>query len=201
LKIARSVCGARGRFVLAMGVWLCGANAGAQAPEPAEPPLAADAAQFEEALQRETERTWQPFGVARARISYPLVASTGVGVLLGERSREIDCAMQCELNGWLASVDVGVGGAQFNLGPAYLIGELGDNKFFLTRRYMGYAVRASVLRTWGDTWRRPDREWHIGLEGEFTVVSLNLTLGFYRRIGDENARRPWLVSGGIGWGF
>ena len=66
---------------------------------------------------------------------------------------------------------------------------------------MGYAVRASVLRTWGDTWRRPDREWHVGLEGEFTVVSLNLTLGFYRRIGDENARRPWLVSGGIGWGF
>lgn len=201
MKIARSVCGARARLFLAVGVWLCGANADAQAPEPAEPPLAADAASFEEALQRETERTWQAFGVARARISYPLVASTGAGVLLGERSREIDCAMQCELSGWLASVDAGVGGAQFNLGPAYLIGELGDNKFFLTRRYMGYAVRASVLRTWGDTWRRPDREWHVGLEGEFTVVSLNLTLGFYRRIGDENARRPWLVSGGIGWGF
>ena len=80
MKIARSVCGARARLFLAVGVWLCGANADAQAPEPAEPPLAADAASFEEALQRETERTWQAFGVARARISYPLGASTGAGV-------------------------------------------------------------------------------------------------------------------------
>ncbi len=203
MQIARRVCSARAGIALAAGVWLCGAAANAQAPEPAAAPtpLAADAVPFEDALQRETERAHQAFGVARARISYPLIASAGVGVLFGERSREIDCAMQCELTGWLASADAGVGGAQFNLGPAYLIGELGDNTFFLTRRYMGYAVRASVLRTWGDTPLRPDHEWHVGFEGEFTVVSLNLTLGFYRRIGDDHAGQPWLVTGGIGWGF
>jgi len=152
-------------------------------------------------LVRETEREHQLFGLARARVSYPILASVGLGMLIGERSKAYDCTIQCEVNGWLASVEAGAGGVVFNLGPAYLIGELGDNKYFLSRRYMGYAVRGSVLRTWGETAYRPDREWHLGIEGEFTVVSLNLSLGVYRRIGDNGQGQPWLVSGGIGWGF
>ena len=122
-------------------------------------------------------------------------------MLIGERSKGYDCTIQCEVEGWLASVEAGAGGAVFNLGPAYLIGELGDNKYFLSRRYMGYAVRGSVMRTWGETAYRPDREWLAGVEGEFTVVSLNLTLGLYRRVGSHGRGEPWLVSGGIGWGF
>jgi hypothetical protein len=152
-------------------------------------------------LRRETEREHQLFGLARARLSYPMVASVGLGMLIGERSKAYDCTIQCEVDGWLASVEAGAGGVVFNLGPAYLIGELGDNKYFLSRRYMGYAVRGSVMRTWGETAYRPDREWHAGIEGEFTVVSLNLTLGVYRRIGSHGHGEPWLFSGGIGWGF
>lgn len=152
-------------------------------------------------IQREGERARQSFGVARARLSYPQLASAGFGVLVADRSREIDCVTQCELTGWLASAEAGVGGAQFDFGPAYLIAELGDNRFFLSRRYMGYAVRASVMRTWGETPRRKDNEWLGGLEGEFTIVSLNLTLGVYRRIDGRDAGEPWLISGGIGWGF
>jgi hypothetical protein len=152
-------------------------------------------------LHRETEREHQLFGLARARVSYPMLASIGLGMLIGERSKAYDCTIQCEVDGWLASVEAGAGGVVFNLGPAFLIGELGDNKYFLSRRYMGYAVRGSVMRTWGETAYRPDREWHAGIEGEFTVVSLNLTLGVYRRIGSHGEGEPWLVSGGIGWGF
>jgi hypothetical protein len=152
-------------------------------------------------LLRETEREHKLFGLARARLSYPMLASVGLGMLIGEHSKAYDCTIQCEVDGWLASVEAGAGGAVFNLGPAYLIGELGDNKYFLSRRYMGYAVRGSVMRTWGETAYRPDREWHAGIEGEFTVVSLNLTLGVYRRIGSHGHGEPWLVSGGIGWGF
>jgi hypothetical protein len=122
-------------------------------------------------------------------------------MLIGERSKAYDCTIQCEVDGWLASVEAGAGGAVWSLGPAYLIGELGDNKYFLSRRYMGYSVRGSVMRTWGDTPYRPDREWLAGVEGQFTVVSLNLSLGVYRRIGHHGAGEPWLFSGGIGWGF
>ena len=164
----------------------------------------ADAARrtaVDQELRRETEREHQLFGIARARLSYPQLASVGLGMLIGERSKAYDCTIQCEVHGWLASVEAGAGGAVFNLGPAYLIGELGDNKYFLSRRYMGYAVRGSVMRTWGETPYRPDGEWHAGVEGEFTVVSLNLTLGVYRRIGHHGGGEPWLFSGGIGWGF
>jgi hypothetical protein len=157
--------------------------------------------QIERELRRETERQHQLFGLARARLSYPLIASVGLGMLIGERSKAYDCTIQCEVDGWLASVEAGAGGVAWSLGPAYLIGELGDNKYFLSRRYMGYSVRGSVMRTWGYTPYRPDREWHAGVEGQFTVVSLNLTLGVYRRIGEHGNGEPWLVSGGIGWGF
>jgi hypothetical protein len=175
------------------------------ATPPATPAATPDDAQrmqeIDQELERETEKQHQLFGLARARISYPLIASVGLGMLIGERSKAYDCTIQCEVNGWLASVEAGEGGVVWGLGPAYLIGELGNNKYFLSRRYMGYSVRGSVMRTWGETPYRPDHEWHAGIEGQFTVVSLNLSLGVYRRIGDHGAGEPWLVSGGIGWGF
>ncbi len=189
---------------LALSFWLLAAGLHAQASgaSPATPDSAADRlTAIDHELRRETEREHQLFGMARARVSYPQLASVGLGMLIGERSKAYDCTIQCEVDGWLASVEAGVGGAVFNLGPAYLIGELGDNKYFLSRRYMGYAVRGSVMRTWGESPYRRDREWHAGVEGEFTVVSLNLTLGLYRRIGQHDRGEPWLVSGGIGWGF
>jgi hypothetical protein len=183
---------------------LCAAAAVAQDSAPA-PPASADESDrldaIDRELRRETERQHQLFGLARARLSYPMVASVGLGMLIGERSKAYDCTIQCEVDGWLASVEAGAGGVVWSLGPAYLIAELGDNKYFLSRRYMGYSVRGSVMRTWGETAYRPDREWHAGVEGQFTVVSLNLTLGVYRRIGHHGSGEPWLVSGGIGWGF
>ncbi len=187
-----------------MLLWLLAAGASAQLA--GEPPAAPESGRerlsaIDEELRRETEREHQLFGVARARVSYPQLASVGLGMLIGERSKAYDCKIQCEVDGWLASVEAGAGGAVFNLGPAYLIGELGDNRYFLSRRYMGYAVRGSVMRTWGKTPYRHDREWLAGVEGEFTVVSLNLTLGIYRRIGQQGLDEPWLISGGIGWGF
>ena len=180
--------------------------ASAVAQEAAEQPPASDGDPgridaIDRELRRETERQHQLFGLARARVSYPLIASVGLGMLIGERSKAYDCTIQCEVEGWLANVEAGAGGVAWGLGPAYLIGELGDNKYFLSRRYMGYSVRGSVMRTWGRTAYRPDREWLAGVEGQFTVVSLNLTLGVYRRVGHESAGDPWLVSGGIGWGF
>ena len=159
-----------------------------------------DSTGVEAELEREKEREIEVLGVARTRLVYPLIASAGFGVLVASRSREIDCVTQCELTGWLASGEAGVGGAQLNLGPAFLIAELGDNRFLTSRRYMGYALRGSVMRTWGGYTGRPEREWLGGVEGEFTIVSLNLTLGVYRRIGGPDGD-PWLVSGGIGWGF
>ena len=124
-------------------------------PEAATPLADEQADAIDRELRRETEREHQLFGVARVRASYPLLASVGLGMLIGERSRAYDCTIQCEVHGWLASAEAGAGGAVWSLGPAYLIGELGNNKYFLSRRYMGYAVRGSVLRTWGR--RRFDR--------------------------------------------
>jgi hypothetical protein len=180
---------------------LFAAIAAAHAQDAPRDPSTLTREEIEAELRRETEREHQLFGLARARVSYPQLASVGLGMLIGEHSRAYDCTIQCEVDGWLASVEAGAGGAVFSLGPAHLIGELGDNKYFLSRRYMGYSVRGSVMRTWGETPRRADREWLAGLEGQFTVVSLNLTLGFYRRITDHREGSPWLVSGGIGWGF
>lgn len=193
---------ARGLLALCVAL-AAGAHASESADAPPAPTRPPDAARdaLDAELRRETEREHELFGLARARLSYPQLASVGLGMLIGERSKAYDCTIQCEVDGWLASVEAGAGGAVFNLGPAYLIGELGDNRYFLSRRYMGYAVRGSVMRTWGETPYRPDREWLAGVEGEFTVVSLNLTLGVYRRIGEHGHGEPWLVSGGIGWGF
>jgi hypothetical protein len=179
------------------------ASAAAGEEEEADAPQSAasgSSADVQAELEREKQREVEVLGVARTRLTYPLIASAGFGVLVASRSREIDCVTQCELTGWLASGEAGVGGAEVNFGPAFLIAELGDNRFLTSRRYMGYALRASAMRTWGGYTGRPEREWLGGVEGEFTIVSLNLSLGVYRRIGGPDGD-PWLVAGGIGWGF
>lgn len=191
------------RALLAVLVSLASAGAAAQDEATTDTPesvASADAAVVQAELEREKEREIEVLGVARTRLTYPLMASAGFGVLVASRSREIDCVTQCELTGWLASGEAGIGGAEVNLGPAFLIAELGDNRFLTSRRYMGYALRGSVMRTWGGYTGRPKREWLGGVEGEFTIVSLNLSLGVYRRIGGPDGD-PWLVAGGIGWGF
>jgi hypothetical protein len=189
-----------------MAAALCAwAACGAHAEEPEQPALEPDAASDEpavhEVLEDEEVRATQWFGVERVRASYPLLASVGVGVGYADRREAFDCTSTCELQGWLGSIEAGAGGGQLDFGPVFMIGELGDNSFFLSRRYLAYALKASLLRTWGETPKRPDHELFGGVEAEFMVVSLNLSLGVYRRIGDETSREPWLVAGGIGWGF
>jgi hypothetical protein len=191
----------RGGWFAAVALAALGSGAQSSEPPPTEPPAVSAPQDVEGELAREQHRTRQSFGVARARFSYPLIASTGFGLLLAQRSQEIDCVTQCEMTAWYGSAEAGVGGAALSFGPAFMIAELGDNDFFLSRRYMGYALRGSVIRTWGGYTGRPEHEWLGGVEGEFTIVSLNLTLGVYHRFSGRDEGTPWLVGGGVGWGF
>jgi len=64
----------------------------------------------------------------------------------------------------------------------------------------GFGAKALVMRTWGDSPLTPQDQTLAGVEGEFTVARVNFSLGILRSLADDRDD-PWVVTGGIGWGF
>ncbi len=65
---------------------------------------------------------------------------------------------------------------------------------------MGFAVKAALLRTWGNATLDPPGQTFAGVEGAFTVTRVNFSLGLFGRLSDRGDR-DWLATAGIGWGF
>ena len=66
---------------------------------------------------------------------------------------------------------------------------------------MGFGIKGALLRTWGDaSFDRAD-ETFLGTEADFTVTQVNFRLGIFRSVSADPDEDPWMVTGGIGWGF
>ena len=151
-------------------------------------------------LEEEGDTRRRVVGLLRFRASYPQKISAGLGWMLTRLPASYDCRTVCDLQGPAFQIEPGLAGIQLSAGYAHLIGEKKRSRHFLKAVYVGYGGKAVLLRTYGDSPLEPSGQILIGAEGDFTVASLNLSLGVLRSLSDER-ERDWIATFGLGWGF
>jgi hypothetical protein len=111
------------------------------------------------------------------------------------------CRTVCDQRGPLVQLEAGLGGVQLAAGYAVVVGERRRNERYLSAVYVGFGAKGVVLRTWGDSPLDPQHQTLAGVEGDFTITSVNFSLGLMRGVSPEAADPRWVVSWGLGWGF
>lgn len=151
-------------------------------------------------IEEDHDLELRTFTLGRVRASYPQRVSVAAGALWTRQPVSYDCTTVCEMRGWVLEVEPGLSGAQISAGYAVAATETGRHRRFLSRVYRAYGVRAAILRTWDGAGLSPEDQTLLGLEGEFTVIGVSLSLGAFHRIG-AGGSAEWVVGGGLGWGF
>jgi hypothetical protein len=140
-------------------------------------------------------------GLVRAQFGYPAQASLAFGVLVTKMPENFDCKTTCLFRGATVQGSAGTGAGEIAVGYGSLVGETGRGSWLLRRVYIGYGIRAALVRTWGMSNLYPHGVTFWGLEGAFTVSQLSLTLGVFRPTSPLDDGHSWRIFGGAGWGF
>jgi len=72
---------------------------------------------------------------------------------------------------------------------------------FVTKPHIGIGVYGLLLSTWGEPIHEPTGATFLGGEFEFTIVQVNFRLAALAQVDGPSRDDPWLLAGGIGWGF
>jgi len=160
-----------------------------------------DAAAARERLAAEDEdRRRFALGLPGLHISYPILVSASLAVMLTSQPESYDCRTPCDFRGPFVELEPGLGGGKLSVGWARVTGKTNRNGSLLKAAFAGAAYKATVLRTWGDRGNVEGGRTYAGLEFGLPIVQLNLGLGLLYRVdgGDDG---QWMVVGGAGWGF
>ena len=186
-------------------VLICLALSSMTSPAAAADPVAGEDRQAQEKAMREVEeelntleRRW--YGLMRFRWSYPQKFSAGLGAVVVQQPRDLDCAVSCMLYGWHFGIEPGLYGIQGSVGWGKLVGETGRSRRFIHTVSYGWAVRGVVMRTWGESPLTPQSQTLVGLEADYNVLRVNLSVGVMRSLSSE-AFHDWVFTAGIGWGY
>jgi len=172
------------------------------AAEPQERPATDAADDFtSRILDEEQDTELRVVGVSRARLSFPQRVSAGIGVIFSRQPTIYDCSTVCEFRGLFVQAEPGYSGGQLSVGYADIMGEKGDREHFLTKVYLAWGVKASLLKTWNGADLTPSDQTLLGVEGDFTVIRVNFSLGVFKHVGSGDPDEPWVLTGGVGWGF
>jgi hypothetical protein len=152
-------------------------------------------------LKEERDSVLRIVGLGRLRVSHPQRTSVAVGAMLARQPTTYDCTAVCEYKGLYLQAEPGYSGGRISAGYAVLMGEKGNNERFLSKVYMGYGVKGALLRTWNSAALTPSDQTLLGIEGDFTIIGVNFSVGLFRHVGAGDPDDPWVLSGGIGWGF
>lgn len=149
----------------------------------------------------EQERELRIVGLTRFRASFPQRLSGSVGAMFVRQPVSYDCHTVCRFRGLIVQAEPGYSGGQLSIGYADLTGETGHRRRFLTKYFLGYGIKAALLRTWNGADLTPSDQTLAGVEGEYSVIGINFSLGLFHHVGSGDPSDPWLVTGGVGWGF
>ncbi len=152
-------------------------------------------------VAEERDDEWRVMGFSRLRASVPRRLSAGVGAIFSRQPRSYDCHAVCDFKGWFIGAEPGYSGGQLSVGFADVKGHTGAREHFIRRVYLAYGVRVALLKTWNGADLTPTNQTLAGIEGDFTVIGINFSLGAFRHVGSGDPRQRWIVSGGLGWGF
>ena len=140
-------------------------------------------------------------GLLRAHVDYPAKFSVGFGLIAARMPANYTCHTSCYFHGLTVQGAAGLGAGEFSIGYGSVIGETGRGDWLLRRVYLGYGVRAAVVRTWGESTVDPQGATYLGVEGAATIAQFGLRLGVFRREGSVRGQPDWRVFGGAGWSF
>jgi len=130
---------------------------------------------------------------------HPSGPSGSLALMLARLEPNADCATLCSLLGPYAQLDGGLAGGRLSIGYGQVLGELRRGRL-LTHAYLGFGVKATLLRTWGDPAGAPPATTYFGGTMEVAIAKVNLELGALRRIQGRRDDR-WLFTWGLGVGF
>ena len=170
----------------------------------AEPATNSKISEQDKALQQvrdeldDVEHRW--YAITRLRWGYPLRFSAGFGAILTEQPSDTDCATGCMVRGLHFEGEQGEYGIQGSVGWGRLVGETGRTKRWLHTVNWGWAVRAAVLRTWRYGPLGPTDQTLVGVEGNLSIVRLNMSAGLMRSL-TSATDDDWVLTGAIGIGF
>ena len=166
-----------------------------------EPSPAVDGSEMKErVIAEERDRRRRALGLLGFQLTYPQVVAASLGVMATSQPSTYDCSTVCDFWGPFAQLEPGLGGGKLSVGWGRAIASTGRGEKFLTNAYLALAGKATVLRTWGDIYSVESGRTFAGAELDFSVARVNFGLGLLYRISD-GTDSPWLVTGGIGWGF
>jgi hypothetical protein len=151
-------------------------------------------------IAEERDRRRMALGLIGIQLTTPQVVAISLGVMATSQPRTYDCRMVCDFWGPFAQIEPGLAGGKLSAGWGRAMGSTGRRDHFLSRVYLALAVKATVLRTWGDYGPQEPGRTFAGAELEFSVARVNFGLGLLYRVDDTNDS-PWLITAGIGWGF
>jgi len=158
--------------------------------------------QIERAVQQEkADLESRTVGLLRVRGGQPLRLSGGFGWMRSKQPVGWDCRTVCDHHGPLIQLEPGLSGVQLAAGWGHLIGETRRGTTFLKAVYFGYGARAVVMRSYGDSPLDPERQTLVGAEGDFTIASVNFSLGVLHRVSPGGSEDRWVLGWGLGWGF
>lgn len=155
----------------------------------------------ERVRERDSLQETRVVGIGRVRVSHPQKLSGAFGALVVRQPQDYDCTTICDFRGLLLQAEPGLAGGQISAGYAVVVGEKRHSDFFITEVFMGYGVKAALLRTWGDSPLTPPEQTLLGVEGDFTIIQLNFSLGLFRHFAGGDPDQRWQLAGGVGWGF
>jgi len=177
----------------------------AYAGDAVNPPAAPSSARapdqaFEQVRKQleDLENRW--YGISRFRFSNPQKFSVGLGAIFVRQPKGADCSTGCLVHGWQFEVEPGLRGIQASVGWGKLAGETGRTKRLMYNVYYAWAVRGVVMRTRGDYAKNHLAKTLLGVEGSFSIVRLNFSIGLLRGM-SADAEEDWVVSAGAGFGF
>ena len=171
---------------------------------PTTPPTTSPDQAFELVREELTniERRW--YGLMRIRWQDTQLFSAGLGAMLVNQPRSVDCSIGCEIQGWHFEVEPGIYGIQGGIGWGKLVGETGRTERWMHTVHFGWNVRGVVMRTWGDSSLYPQSQTLAGVEASISIIRLNISAGLLRSLysgpGEEYGE-DWVITTGFGWGF
>ena len=170
-------------------------------PAAAEQPPRPDEITVETVAEHDADLERRTVGIWRVRMSHPQKISIGLSAMVSRQPADHECVATCLYRGWRIQAEPGLAGGQISVGWASLVGDRKRRQHFLTDVYVGYGVRATLLRTWGDANVTPANQTFAGLEADLTITRVNFSLGVMHRVSSGPSERDWIVTGGMGWGF
>jgi hypothetical protein len=155
----------------------------------------------EQVKRHDLKRELRRVGLLGARLSYPQQVSASAGIMWVHQPPDFDCTTGCDFRGAMLEIEPGLAGMQIGAGYGVVVGDRSLNRFFMHRVFIGWGLKAALLRTWDNSTLDPPQQTFFGIEGQFTVTQVNFRLGVMYNSWTEQLEDPWLVTAGIGWGF